>query len=157
MKLKHCFTQGILGLYAVCLGAFLQLDATAQPVPPTRFTVKAFEVEGMKTLDRALAQDVLKDYLDRPLSFAELEKAAQLVAELYREHDYFTVTAYLPKQELNDGQVTIKVVESTLQDLKIEGNTRYSDEYLQWMLEPVKEGAQDGLPRRSVLQRQLFH
>ena len=110
----------------------------------------------MKTLDRSLAQDVLKDYLDRPLSFAELEKAAQLVAELYRDNDYFTVTAYLPKQELNDGQVTIKVVESTLNDLKVEGNTRYSDEYLQWMLEPVKEDAQGGLPRRSVLQRQLL-
>lgn len=132
--------------------------AAAQPVTPTAATVEVnqFVVEGMKTLDPSQAEAALAPYKGRPLTFAELEAAAQAVAELYRANDYFTVSAYLPKQELNNGTVTIKVVESTLGDIAVEGNKRYSDNYIKWMLEPVAKDANGGLPRRSVLQRQLL-
>lgn len=110
----------------------------------------------MKTLDASLAEDALASYLNRPLTFSQLEAAAQEVVDLYRKNDYFTVSAYLPKQELSGDTVTIKVVESTLKSVDVEGNARYSTEYLKWMLEPVVESANGGLPKRSVLQRQLL-
>lgn len=109
----------------------------------------------MKALDTSLAADVLKKYTGRPLTFSQLEEAAQAVAEMYRAHDYFTVSAYLPKQELGNGEVLIKVVESPLGEVKLEGNKRYSTDYINWMLEPIR--AEKGtLPTRSALQRQLL-
>lgn len=137
--------------------ALFACPALAQP-PTSGATVvvKEFKLEGMATLSEQAAQEALAAYLNRPLTFTDLEKAAQAVGEFYRENDYFTVSAYLPKQELNDGTVTIRVVESKLGKVEIEGNTRYSTEYIDWMLEPVRKDAGDGLPRRSVLQRQLL-
>lgn len=140
---------------AIFAAFVLATGGWAQPTPAS-VEVQSFEIEGMKTLDPALAQEVLKPYQGRSLTFSELEKAAQEVADLYRENDYFTVSAYLPKQELGDGTVTIKVVESSLGDVQIEGNTRYSTDYIDWMLDPVRKDAEGGLPRRSVLQRQLL-
>lgn len=140
---------------AACLWLQSLLPTYAQPTPVQTVTVDQFQIQGMKTLDSKLADQVLHQYLGRPLTFTELERAAQAVSELYRSHDYFTVSAYLPKQELKDGNVTIKVVESQVQDLKIQGNTRYSTDYIKWMLEPVL-GQEGQLPKRSVLQRQLL-
>lgn len=139
---------------AACLWLHSLTFASAQPTLDQTITVEQFQVQGMKTLDTQLAQDVLQEYLGKPLTFTGLEKAAQAVAELYRAHDYFTVSAYLPKQELQDGRVTIKVVESPLGELKVDGNTRYSTDYINWMLKPVK--GEGGLPKRSQLQRQLL-
>lgn len=110
----------------------------------------------MKVLDASLAEKALESFAGRKLSFDELQQAAEAVSELYRAHDYFTVTAFLPEQELGDGTVTIKVVENTLADLKIEGNTRYSTDYIRWMFEPLLLGAQGQPPKRSDLQRQLL-
>ena len=144
-------------LKILAIGALTSLKpAWAQPPVPPTVRVDHFHVEGMKTLDKALADTILDDYEGRDLTFTELERAAQAVAELYRENDYFTVTAYLPKQEMKDGVVTIKVVESKLKDVEIQGNTRYSTEYIEWMMQPVIDDAGEGLPRRSVLQRQLL-
>lgn len=110
----------------------------------------------MKSLDPSLAQEILESFKGRPVTFSELEKATQLVAELYREHDFFTVSAYLPQQRMSDGEVIIKVVESRLGDIAVEGNTRYSTEYIEWMMKPVLQDSDGKLPRRSVLQRQLL-
>lgn len=141
---------------AAVLVGLLVMTGWAQPTPSRSILVKSFKVEGMKTLDAELAQGALDSYLNRPLTFAQLEAAAQEIVDLYREHDYFTVSAYLPEQKLSGDSVTIKVVESTLNEVEVEGNARYSTEYLKWMLEPVVEDADGGLPRRSILQRQLL-
>lgn len=118
--------------------------------------VDRFEIQGMSVLDPDLAQRALADFQGRELSFDELQNAADVVAELYRARDYFTVTAFLPQQELGDGSVVIKVVENSLNEIKIEGNKRYSTEYIRWMMEPLMKSAGDLPPKRSDLQRQLL-
>lgn len=145
-------------LAAVPLAALLFTGAAAQPQPAETVTVDNFRLEGMKSLRPELAQKVLDSYRGRPLTFSELERAAQAVSELYREHDFFTVSSYLPKQELQDGSVTIKVVESTINEVKIEGNEHYDTGYINWMLDPIRIEAEraDGLPLRSIVQRQLL-
>ncbi len=134
----------------------LTLSVWAQPPQGAKVKVDSFDIEGMKTLDTQAAQDVLADYLGKELTLEELQRAAEAVSELYRENDYFTVTAFLPEQKLDDGSVTIQVVENSLNDVSIEGNTRYSTEYIRWMIKPVLDKSGDAPPKRADLQRQLL-
>ncbi len=151
---------GTLSLFKIKLIFLLLLLSSwavwAQPTKDRKVQVDRFDVQGMKVLDSSLAQQALAGFQGRKLSFDELQQAAEAIAELYRANDYFTVTAFLPEQELGDGSVTIKVVENALNEIKIEGNKRYSTEHIRWMMEPLLNSAGDLPPRRSDLQRQLL-
>jgi hemolysin activation/secretion protein len=86
-------------------------------------TVTTFRFVGNTMLTgQQLAQSVAK-FLGHPIGFAELQDAAVAVASAYREAGW-VVRAYLPKQEIVDGSVTIQIIEATLGTVRIEGEAR---------------------------------
>ena len=58
---------------------------------------------------------LLKSYTDRDLTLAEIQEAAGAVTRYYREHGYFLARAYVPKQEIASGIVTIAVIEGRIE------------------------------------------
>lgn len=83
-------------------------------------TVKAFRFAGNTLLDAAQLAPVVESWLARPLGFAQLQEAAAAVAEAYRAAGWI-VRAYLPKQDITDGIVTIQIVEAVYGGAMIEG------------------------------------
>lgn len=73
--------------------------------------VRAFRFAGNTLLGDASLQGVVQPLTGRRLGFAELQQAAQAVAQRYREAGWI-VRAYLPEQDVTDGTVTIQVVEA---------------------------------------------
>jgi hemolysin activation/secretion protein len=66
----------------------------------------------------------LAGYLNRPLSLADLQAAARTLTELYRQQGYFLARAYLPKQDITEGIVTLVISEGRVdsdEGLRIEG------------------------------------
>jgi hemolysin activation/secretion protein len=59
-------------------------------------------------------------YLNRPLDFNQLQAAVTAVAEFYRAAGW-VVRAYLPQQDIQDGNVTIQIVEAVFGQIKREG------------------------------------
>lgn len=95
--------------------------ASASPSQPgPTVVVTAFRFTGNTRLgDEALARAVAP-FLQRPLDFNELQRAAVAAAEAYRESGWI-VRAYLPRQDIKDGIVTIQIVEAILGTVRIEG------------------------------------
>jgi hemolysin activation/secretion protein len=89
----------------------------APPPPPmakldqATVTVQRFVFAGNTLVDSATLSQALSSYLNRPLSFDELQAAAAVVTQTYRDAGWL-VTAYLPKQEIQNGQVTIQIIEA---------------------------------------------
>lgn len=83
-------------------------------------TVKKFRFAGNTLLSDEQLTPVVAGFLDRPLDFARLQAAAAAVANAYREAGWI-VRAYLPQQEIEDGIVTIQIVEAVFGRLHIEG------------------------------------
>jgi hemolysin activation/secretion protein len=84
-------------------------------------TVKRFRFQGNHLLgDRQLAQ-VVRGYLHRPLSFAQLQNVAIAVAGAYRKAGWI-VRAYLPQQDVTGGTVTIEVIEASFGAVRVQGN-----------------------------------
>ncbi|KDB08767.1 Polypeptide-transport-associated domain protein ShlB-type [Burkholderia sp. lig30] len=100
-------------------------DRTAPP-PPMRpraeatVTVSAFRFAGNKQFSDAQLAPVVAGFLNRPLSFSELQAAAAAVAEVYRAAGW-VVRVYLPAQDVRAGIITIQVVEGMFGGVRIEG------------------------------------
>jgi hemolysin activation/secretion protein len=83
--------------------ATTQTDATVN--------VSQFKFAGNTLLSADQLNSALTAYVNRPLTLAQLKEAADVVTNTYRDAGW-TVRAYLPKQEINGGVVTLQIVEA---------------------------------------------
>lgn len=83
------------------------------------FTVKAFEISGVKLLPLRDIQRALKPWLNRALTFAELQKAMNAIETVYRDKGYLA-QAILSPQVLESGVVKVEVLEAKLGGVVVE-------------------------------------
>ncbi len=76
---------------------------------------------------------LFKPYIGREITLAEVYEMAALVTRFYRDAGYLLSYAYVPMQRIEDGQVTLTVVEGFIAEVEIEGddpNSRISQAYI---------------------------
>ncbi len=83
------------------------------------FVVKRFRVLGATLVSSKEIQDALKPWVDREITFADLEDALQALADLYQKHGWYA-RPQLPEQDLVDGVVTIQIIESKLGQIQVD-------------------------------------
>ena len=83
-------------------------------------TVSRFQFAGNTLLTQAQLAPAVASFVNRPLSFNDLQNAAAAVAETYRKAGWI-VRVYLPLQEIKDGVVTLQVVEAVFGQVRMEG------------------------------------
>ncbi len=88
--------------------------AVAEAEVTPRVDVKGFKVTGSSLLAEADLQALLAGFAGKPLTAAEMEQAAQAVADRLRAMGYPLVQAYLPRQRVDGGIVEIAVLEGRL-------------------------------------------
>ena len=98
-------------------------------IPQTVF-VKKFIVVGSTVFTADELARVLKPYTLRRLSFSELLTAQQAIDRLYVENGYITSGAFLPPQKLENGIITIEVIEGTISEIEISGLDRLNSGYV---------------------------
>jgi hemolysin activation/secretion protein len=86
---------------------------------PTRFTVKAFRIVGATLVADDLLQAALAPWLNRPISFVDLQEASRALTDVYRAQGWLA-RPQVPAQELTDGVVTLSVVEARLGQVRID-------------------------------------
>jgi hemolysin activation/secretion protein len=86
-------------------------------------SVSAFRFAGNTLLSEAQLAALLRPFLHRPLKFSELQAAALAVSDAYREAGWIA-RAYLPRQEIDAGVVTIQVVEAVFGGVRVDGAVR---------------------------------
>ena len=84
-------------------------------------TVTSFHFSGNSLLTTAQLNAAVAGFLNRPLSFAELQQAAAAVADAYRKAGWI-VRAYLPVQTIGNGSVDINIVEARFGQTRLEGD-----------------------------------
>ena len=99
-----------------------------KPVTPkageVRVHVTAFEIEGdPQAFTKVDLLKVLDGHIGSDMSLGELQQAAGLITNYYRDRGYFLARAYLPQQDVTSGAIRIAVLEGNLQKdgVKIEG------------------------------------
>ena len=91
-----------------------------KPAPGLTVTVKQFRFAGNILLTAEQLAPAVSSFLNRPLDFAGLQQATAAVSEAYRAAGWL-VRVYLPRQEIQDGIVTLQIVEGIFGKVRIEG------------------------------------
>jgi hemolysin activation/secretion protein len=107
-----------------------------QPVPqedrnlPRNIVVKKFDVVGSTVFSDEELQAAIKDYIGRPLTFAELLQVETVLTKLYTDNGYINSGATIPEQNISQGIVKVQIIEGSLEELTVEVNGRLSDDYV---------------------------
>lgn len=77
----------------------------------TRVTVERFQFKGNKLLKADQLQAVVAPFSNRPLNQYDLQQLTHAITETYRQTGWI-VQAYIPSQDLKNGEMTVQVVET---------------------------------------------
>lgn len=135
--------------------------AQAQPSPGSaaaakRIAVKKFLIVGLSGRSQVTEQDVLalvQEGVGKELSFAQLNALAGKVTNYFNGLGYDLARAYLPPQDVYDGQITIAVVEGRIGKVSIDNTTAYPTENLQKAIKTLQPG---DVVRRQNLEQHLL-
>ena len=144
-------TRSAIVKFACVLLVGLVPHAHAQEQP--RVQVEQFVVTG----NTLLPQDVLDAALARfkgERTLSELQQAALLVQNLYRDAGYGGVVAYVPPQQGAPGRATIAVLEGRVSRVYIAGNSQFTDANIRRAVPALHEGETPQV-RRIDMQIQL--
>lgn len=84
--------------------------------------VSRFRFIGNTQLSDASLSRAVEPYIGRPIDFDELQNAAAMAALAYRDRGY-VATVSIPKQELEDGIITLKVSEARYGGARLDPNS----------------------------------
>ena len=73
-------------------------------------TVRSITIEGASLIALEELNALLAHHIDQSLTLAELEHAAQTIAEHYRHQGWYA-RVYLPQQDVTDGSIRIQIIE----------------------------------------------
>ena len=102
-----------------------------------------FEGNTVKDIKESDLQNLALEVLGEDIYFDELLEVASKVTNLYRSKGYLTSYATVPPQRIVDGVATIKIVESTVGELNIEGEKWTREWYLKHII-MGKAGLREG-------------
>jgi hemolysin activation/secretion protein len=89
-----------------------------------KYFIKKFEFVGNLQIPVSDLNAVLKNYINNNLSFTQLQAAAAVVSELYRDRGWL-VRAFLPSQDITNGTVTVQIIEARLGGVKIDNQSKH--------------------------------
>lgn len=104
-----------------------------QPSPPANapaFQVQKINVTGSTIFSPQQIKAVVLPFEGKTLTVEQMREAADAITQLYLNQGYITSRAILADQAIADGVVEIRVLEGSLEDIKIEGTRRVNANYI---------------------------
>jgi len=96
--------------------------------PIGRFEITRFAVEGNTLLPASDIDKLLTPFTGKDRNFGHVQMALEALEAAYHARGYNVVQIALPEQELNQGVVRLKVIETRIGTLRVEGNTVFSED-----------------------------
>ena len=94
--------------------------AAAPAAAGPRFELQSIVPEGNTLLSREELDAVVAPWLGQRVGLAELQQAAAAVQQAYADRGWL-VQAYLPRQDVSSGRVTLRIVEARFGGVRLEG------------------------------------
>lgn len=139
------------------LPPLLETGPAAGPAPPApdspRIEVKRFTIVGAGVFGEAELLALIQDGIGKEYDLAGLNRLAARISAFYREHGYLLALAYLPAQEIRDGEVKIAVLEGRIGQVSLKNNSVVADGILSRQLGDIKNG---DVVRSALLERSLL-
>ena len=121
-----------------------------------KLLVKDFLIEGNSHISNDELNSLLSVYKNKELNFADMQNVASIITKEYRNKGYFVARAYLPKQNFqeNNGTLKLAVIEGNYGEFQLTNNSNVKDFIVQNMLDDAK--AKDNVVSTDTLERSML-
>lgn len=133
-------TSAMLSAAHHCLAAEPNAGLPTPAANIVRFDIARFDVTGNTLLSPTLVEKTLAPFVGNQRDFADVQRALEALEAAYHARGYNVVQVELPEQELNQGVVRLKVVQTRIGKILIEGNRQFSDRNIRTSLPALQEG-----------------
>ena len=120
----------ILGIVFCNLATAGKALGQTKTVKPKPIAIEAVEIEGNTVFSDAELNKIVATVEGKTVTFEELLQVKNKVIEFYRDRGYLSSGAFLPAQKLEDGRLTIRVIEGSLGLIEVEGLSRLNERYI---------------------------
>jgi hemolysin activation/secretion protein len=102
--------------------------------------VSAFSFEGNTQLSNDELQLVLGEYLNKELTFSQMQEATSLITKYYRNKGFFVARAYIPVQDIkaNNNILKISIIEGNYGKFKLTNHSYVKDSIVQGLFDDAK-------------------
>lgn len=108
-------------------------SSQTRPEIPGSITVTKFEFEGNTAFSNQKLIEATADYINRPITFAELLQVENVITTLYIKAGYINSGAVIPANQAfspKGAVVKIQIVEGGIEEIKVTGTRRLNSEYI---------------------------
>lgn len=123
-----------------------------KPVPGIKVRVKILRFTGNTAFSGPVLRTLVGSSIDQEIDFAGLQAIADRITEFYRQRGYPVARAYLPAQQVVDGEIEIAVIEGRYGKIHVANEARLQDSATA-VLEYVKPG---DVVREREIERSLL-
>lgn len=124
------------------------LPVPAQPATPApaaagnafTVTVKTFALQGNSALSNEELLPLLADFTNKPLTLAQLQEAAGRITGKYQQEGWLLARAFVGAQEVQDGSITITVVEGRYGQVSVKNDSRIPERTVTALTRNLKNG-----------------
>lgn len=141
-----CISQ--LGLLPVSNLAYAA-DAVQAPAV-IRFDINRFDVSGNTLLPDDVVQAALQPFTGKDRDFGSVQKALEALEAVYHKRGFNVVQVELPEQELNQGVVKLKVVQTKIGKVKVDGQQFFTADNIRHSLPGLVEGQTPNIKKVSA-------
>ncbi|KQW97064.1 peptidase S37 [Massilia sp. Root418] len=122
------------------LAAAISAAWAQEPGTDIRFEISRFDVKGNTLLPAADVERLVAPFVGQRRDFGDVQRALEALEAAYHARGYNVVTVELPEQELDQGVVLLKVVETRIGRVKVENNRYFDEANVRRSLPALREG-----------------
>ncbi len=117
------------------------VEKPMQSLGGRRVRIESIKVQGNNVLSSQELEKLVntEEFTGKRISLKDMEEAAAVITRYYRDQGYFVARAYIPEQEIQDGELTIAIIEGEYGQFRLKNKSLVRDSLLQGMLDAVKD------------------
>jgi len=92
--------------------------------------VRKFRLEGNTAFSEKDFAPILSPFENREITAEELQEVKNKITRFYIDNGYITSGAVIPDQKMEDGMITMKIIEGRLTQINVSGNKRLRSGYV---------------------------
>ena len=117
-----------VGAFGACALALAQAPAKPPADDAPRFDIRRFIFEGAKLVPRERLEEETKGFTGPRRTFADVQRALEVVERAYSQAGWSAVQVVLPEQELERGEIRFQIIEAHIGRVIVEGNKFFGEE-----------------------------
>ena len=112
----------------------------AQPKSDTPISVAKVSLRGNRSIETEELRPLLTKLEGRTITLGELDAACAEITDIYRRRGYFLARAFLPEQDVTDGNLVIEVSEAWLEFIRIDNSSLVTNGSIRRKLSAIEVG-----------------